>query len=772
MAQKQKIADIVATLDAETAKFDEKISKSSKRLNDYGKEAKKANGENKGLGSSFDDATGKAAQLPGPVGEAAGKIESFTSTVKGLGTAWTITGGALAVGIAAMTGGLPTLAETERRLLQQEQLIRATGYSSGYTAQQLDSMARSLAMATLTSTQEASKAIGVMLTFRSVTGDTFKRSIYLAQDMASVMGGDITSAAKQLGKALEMPTEGVTALKKSGVSFSESQRAVIKDMEETGRIAEAQRYILDELDRQIGGAAGAEAGGLTGTVDTFGQTWEEMLESLSDKSGAMFFAKTTLEGLIDIASGFKNLIDPAPMEEFQDLLKRRIELKQKLDDFGDPDQAWFGKDRWINLNREYGEVTARMIELQEQFKQEQIAQSEAQQKAADAAAERDKTRLEERKAREDKAAQEKAQKENKRRQEREAAEKAANEKSRAQEQARTATWLVEIQRRNMSAVELLDARLNDEKVKLQAKLDDELISQEQYQRALNELNTYYSRQRLEQVEKENKEREEKNQSFWDKYYLSMQKSASDTDQLWASTYDNFTTGFGDAFSSAILDSESASDAFQGMAEGMARSMLAALGKIMAQRAVMWALEKTMAAGEASSQVAQVTAEGQSASLLAGIHAYSSTAAIPITGPALAPGAAAAAIAATEPMAAAATTAAAAGFAGMFDSGGFIPAGQWGITGEIGPEITLGPTQVIGRKKTAELLSQSGGDSGPSVSQTVEQHFHLSDVYGDESVKAIIKQAAKEGSNEAYQRVANDFATGRGIRKTLNKSTGL
>ncbi|MCV5746640.1 phage tail length tape measure family protein, partial [Escherichia coli] len=80
----------------------------------------------------------------------------------------------------------------------QEQLIKATGYSSGYTAQQLDEMARSVAMSTLTSTQEASKAIGVMLTFRSVSEDTFKRAIYLSQDMASVMGSDIVSAAKQL----------------------------------------------------------------------------------------------------------------------------------------------------------------------------------------------------------------------------------------------------------------------------------------------------------------------------------------------------------------------------------------------------------------------------------------------------------------------------------------------------------------------------------------------------------------------------------------------
>ncbi|MDK2631689.1 phage tail tape measure protein, partial [Vibrio vulnificus] len=137
-------------------------------------------------------------------------------------------------------------------------------------------------------------------------------------------------------------------------------------------------------------------------------------------------------------------------------------------------------------------------------------------------------------------------------------------------------------------------------------------------------------------------------------------------------------------------------ALKNMAAGMAQSMLAALGKIMAQRLVLWAMEKTMLQGQVGSDVARVSSEANSASLIAGINAFKSTAAIPITGPAMAPAAMSAALAVTQPMAAAATAAASAGYAGMFDNGGYIPAGQWGVTGEYGPEITLGPTHVIGR----------------------------------------------------------------------------
>ncbi len=39
-----------------------------------------------------------------------------------------------------------------------------------------------------------------------------------------------------------------------------------------------------------------------------------------------------------------------------------------------------------------------------------------------------------------------------------------------------------------------------------------------------------------------------------------------------------------------------------------------------------------------------------------------------------------------------------GFAGMYDSGGYIPRGQFGIVGENGPEIVNGPANVTSRRK--------------------------------------------------------------------------
>ncbi|WP_345828708.1 phage tail tape measure protein [Erwinia sp. HDF1-3R] len=44
------------------------------------------------------------------------------------------------------------------------------------------------------------------------------------------------------------------------------------------------------------------------------------------------------------------------------------------------------------------------------------------------------------------------------------------------------------------------------------------------------------------------------------------------------------------------------------------------------------------------------------------------------------------------------------FAGMYDSGGFIPSGQFGVAGENGPELVSGPANVTSRRSTARLAA--------------------------------------------------------------------
>lgn len=105
----------------------------------------------------------------------------------------------------------------------------------------------------------------LLLTFGNVRdevgegNDIFQRSTQLGLDMSEALGQDLKSSAIQLGKALNDPIKGVTALQRVGVSFTEDQKDQIKTLVESGNTLEAQKLILGELEKQFGGTAAAAA---------------------------------------------------------------------------------------------------------------------------------------------------------------------------------------------------------------------------------------------------------------------------------------------------------------------------------------------------------------------------------------------------------------------------------------------------------------------------------------------------------------------------------
>ena len=108
-------------------------------------------------------------------------------------------------------------------------------------------------------------------------------------DMATRMGTDLKSAALQLGKALNDPIKGLDGLGRAGVQFSDTQRALIKDLAATGEMAQAQALILEELQTQFGGSAVAArdtmGGALAALSNKFGDLFEASEETSSSIAG-------------------------------------------------------------------------------------------------------------------------------------------------------------------------------------------------------------------------------------------------------------------------------------------------------------------------------------------------------------------------------------------------------------------------------------------------------------------------------------------------------
>jgi hypothetical protein len=207
--------------------------------------------------------------------EASAVFTSLQKTVAGIATAIS------AYFSSKLFGDSVTAAEDlEKQMLKLEGVIQATGGAAGLTAQEIDEMARRLDEATLGSAAGFRDAAAQLLTFKSIGRDSFETVLELAQDLADAGFGSVTTNAVQLGKALEDPVKGLTALTRSGVTFTAEQQALIKTLVATGRAAEAQGLILEAVAGQVGGVARQMGGGLSGALDLVGMRFTELKEQL------------------------------------------------------------------------------------------------------------------------------------------------------------------------------------------------------------------------------------------------------------------------------------------------------------------------------------------------------------------------------------------------------------------------------------------------------------------------------------------------------------
>jgi phage-related protein len=104
-----------------------------------------------------------------------------------------------------------------------------------------------------------------LLTFKQLAGTadevggSFDRATKAAFDLAAAGFGSAESNATQLGKALQDPIKGLTALRRAGVTFTEAEKEKIKALVESGQILEAQNVVLSAIEQQVGGTAAATA---------------------------------------------------------------------------------------------------------------------------------------------------------------------------------------------------------------------------------------------------------------------------------------------------------------------------------------------------------------------------------------------------------------------------------------------------------------------------------------------------------------------------------
>ncbi|WP_412497293.1 hypothetical protein [Vibrio fluvialis] len=84
-------------------------------------------------------------------------------------------------------------------------------------------------------------------------------------------------------------------------------------------------------------------------------------------------------------------------------------------------------------------------------------------------------------------------------------------------------------------------------------------------------------------------------------------------------------------------------------------------------------------------------------------------------------------------------------------------------------LTNSSARQMDEMYNAVTTGNSPGESAGSF--ILHQHFNING-QGDETLKKLLAEAAKQGAQDGYQMVASDFSTGRGIRAQLKQSAGV
>lgn len=228
-------------------------------------------------------------KFSGTLSKMGAKMQGFKSNISSLNATMSglFMGGALIGSVQSLTSAYN---ESEQAIAQVRQGLLSTGNSAGKTLDQLTKQASDLQKNTLFGDDEILKgATAQLLTFANVAGEQFDKAQKAILDVTTRLYGaeagadSLKSVSIQVGKALNDPIANLSALSRSGIQFTQSQKDMIKSLWETGQKAQAQTLILAELEKQYGGSAEAAAQAGTGGMKQLSNQINDIQEKLGEQ---------------------------------------------------------------------------------------------------------------------------------------------------------------------------------------------------------------------------------------------------------------------------------------------------------------------------------------------------------------------------------------------------------------------------------------------------------------------------------------------------------
>lgn len=217
---------------------------------------------------------------PRSIDAAGGKIGSRLKAGAAIGvTAF----GTLAVGAIKAVSAFEEAESVQRTLNNTLENMGKSG-----AVESLDKLSNSLRKKTGVDDEVIKKGQTILATFSEVAssagkvGGAFERASVLSLDLAATGFGSVEAGSKALGKALQDPEKGISALSRAGVTFTPVQKELIANFVETGDVAAAQNLILAEVEKQVGGNAEAAAKGSAKLKSAIGEAQESLGGLIAD----------------------------------------------------------------------------------------------------------------------------------------------------------------------------------------------------------------------------------------------------------------------------------------------------------------------------------------------------------------------------------------------------------------------------------------------------------------------------------------------------------
>lgn len=218
---------------------------------------------------------GDSSSLDRALGRAQGSSSKLGGSFGKLGKAGLVAGGAAGVGalIYTLKTGIGEFMQSQKVAAQTTAVIKSTGGAANITAKEVSGLAESLMRKSGVDDEAIASGENMLLTFTRIRNevgagnDIFDQATAATLDLSVAMGKDMSSSAILVGKALNDPIKGLTAMSRVGIQFTEGQKESIKQMVEMGDTIGAQKIILKELNKEFGGSAEALGKTLPGQIN-------------------------------------------------------------------------------------------------------------------------------------------------------------------------------------------------------------------------------------------------------------------------------------------------------------------------------------------------------------------------------------------------------------------------------------------------------------------------------------------------------------------------